>query len=119
MDAFSALSDRTRRRILELLVMGESSAGDLTAAIGHETGISQPAVSQHLAALRSAGLVTVRSEGTRRFYSTRWPTLAAVAAWVDAVTPEVAQPLDALATEVARGKRRRRPARSSATTRAS
>jgi DNA-binding transcriptional ArsR family regulator len=107
-DPFAALADPTRRRLLELLVAGERSAGDLTADIRAEVELSQPAVSQHLSALRAAGLVTVRVEGARRMYSSQPAVLNVVAAWVDRVTPTFDRQFDALATEVARGKRERR-----------
>lgn len=109
-DPFAALADPTRRRVLELLAAGERTAGDLAAAIRAETGLSQPAVSQHLSVLREAGLVTVRVDGPRRLYATRAEALGVVAAWLDTVTPAVAaaeQALDALATEVSRGRRGR------------
>jgi DNA-binding transcriptional ArsR family regulator len=107
-DPFAALADPTRRHVLELLAAGERTAGDVTAHVRARTGLSQPAVSQHLAVLRAAGLVVVRADGARRLYSTRPEALAAVAAWLDAVTPGFGPALDALATEVARGKRARR-----------
>jgi DNA-binding transcriptional ArsR family regulator len=106
-DVFDALGEPTRRLILDLLAAGEQPAGTLVAALG---SISQPAVSQHLKVLRDAGLVTVRAEGTRRFYAVDEAGIDAARAWlthlVDPVAP-FAQPLDALATEVARGKRDR------------
>jgi DNA-binding transcriptional ArsR family regulator len=104
-DPFAALADPTRRRILELLAAGERTAGDVTAEVRAETGLSQPSVSQHLAVLREAGLVAVRIDGARRIYATRPEALRLVAAWVDHVLPSFEQPLDALATEVARGRR--------------
>lgn len=112
-DPFAALADPTRRRILELLVAGERAAGDLTAVIRAEVGLSQPAVSQHLAVLRQAGLVTVRVDGSRRIYATGADALRLVAAWVDQVIPSFEQPLDALGTEIARGKRERRTQKTS------
>jgi len=115
MDPFGALADPTRRRILELLAAGERPAGELTAAITAEFGLSQPTVSQHLATLRAAGLVAVRVDGPRRLYSTDAAGLHIVVAWIDHVTPTFAQHLDALATEVARGKRERRTPRTTAT----
>lgn len=71
-------------------------------------GISQPAVSQHLKVLREAGLVTVRAEGTRRIYGVDERGLAAVQAWLARFADGFAGPLDALETELARGKRERR-----------
>ena len=109
MDAvFDALGDATRRRILEVLAGGEHVAGALVEALRARRPISQPAVSQHLKVLRDAGLVAVRAEGTRRFYSVDGDGLRAAGSWLALIAdPIVAltQPLDALATEVARGKR--------------
>jgi DNA-binding transcriptional ArsR family regulator len=108
---FEALGDSTRRHILELLSAGEQPAGALVSALQAEVSISQPAVSQHLKALREAGLVTVRAEGTRRLYALDEPGLAAARAWLTQLAgplPQFSQPLDALATEVARGRRARR-----------
>jgi DNA-binding transcriptional ArsR family regulator len=107
-DPFAALADPIRRRILELLAGGERSAGEVTAAIRGEAGVSQSTVSQHLAALRDAGLVAARVDAQRRMYRTEPAVLGAIAAWIDRVTPGFEQPLDALATEVARGRRERR-----------
>lgn len=73
--------------------------------------ISQPAVSQHLRVLRDTGLVTVRADGTRRFYALDPAGVTAARAWLAALAYPLApfaQPLDALATEVARGRRARR-----------
>jgi DNA-binding transcriptional ArsR family regulator len=112
--AFEALGDRTRRQILELLAGGEQPAGELVVALQARGPISQPAVSQHLKVLREAGLVSARAEGTRRLYALDDAGLEAVQAWLarlaDPLQP-FAQPLDALATEVARGRRERRAAR--------
>lgn len=63
--ALQALADPTRRRILDLLAEGELPAGELAR---HFPEISRPAVSQHLAVLREAGLVTERQEGRFRIY---------------------------------------------------
>ncbi len=60
-----ALADPTRRRILDLLAEGDLAAGEIAA---HFPAISRPAVSQHLAVLREAGLVRERREGRRRIY---------------------------------------------------
>ncbi|MGA6203151.1 ArsR/SmtB family transcription factor [Nocardia testacea] len=108
---FEALGDPVRRAILQLVAGGERSAGDLVEEIRERTPISQPAVSQHLKVLREARLVRVRSEANRRFYALEPDGLAAAGEWLaDLVDPlaRFAQPLDALATEVARGKRERR-----------
>jgi DNA-binding transcriptional ArsR family regulator len=113
--AFEALGDPTRRQILELLAGGEQPAGALVAALQARAPISQPAVSQHLKVLKEAGLVGARAEGTRRLYALDEEGLDAAQAWLarlaDPLQP-FAQPLDALATEVARGRRARRAAQS-------
>jgi len=62
--ALGALGDPTRRAILERLREGPLAVGELA----RELPVSRPAVSQHLKALRSAGLVTVEPDGTRRVY---------------------------------------------------
>lgn len=108
---FEALGDGQRRQILELLAAGEHPAGALVAALQARAPISQPAVSQHLKVLRQAGLVTVRAEGNRRWYAIDEAGLDAARGWLarlaDPLAPFV-QPMDALATEVARGRRARR-----------
>lgn len=107
MHAFDVLGDPVRRRILELLAEGEMSSGAVVAVIQREFGISQPAVSQHLRVLREAGFATVRAEGTRRLYSVDSRPLQEVDAWLDRFRGFWNQRLDALGTELARGKRRR------------
>ncbi|MGN6796500.1 MAG: ArsR/SmtB family transcription factor [Streptosporangiaceae bacterium] len=110
MHAFEVLGDPVRRRILELIADGEHSSGAVCAAIQDEFGISQPAVSQHLRVLREAGFATVRPEGTRRLYAVSPGALRDVDAWLDRFRRTWTPHLDALATEVARGKRERRVA---------
>ena len=108
MHAFDVLGDPVRRRILELLADGESSAGTVAAAVGAEFGISQPAVSQHLKVLRDNGFATVRAEGTRRLYAVDPTGLQQADAWVDQFRAFWDQRLDALGTEIARGQKARR-----------
>ncbi|MDI1465272.1 metalloregulator ArsR/SmtB family transcription factor [Catellatospora sp. KI3] len=110
MHAFDILGDPVRRRILELLASGERSAGELAAVVGSEFGISQPAVSQHLKVLRDNGFATVRAEGTRRLYAVDAEPLRQVDEWLDPYRRFWTQRLDALATELARGRRERRDA---------
>ena len=107
MHAFDVLGDPVRRRILELLADGERSSGAIAEAIGAEFGISQPAVSQHLKVLAGNGFATVRPEGTRRLYAVAPDALHEVDEWVDRFRRMWQQPLDALATEVARGRRKK------------
>jgi len=97
-----------RRRLLELLAAGEQPAGALVDALRAEARISQPAVSQHLRVLRDARLVTARAEGTRRLYAVDAAGLDVVRLWLARFGDPFAQPLDALETEVARGRRARR-----------
>jgi DNA-binding transcriptional ArsR family regulator len=109
--SFAALGDPVRRAILRHLAEGEQPVGEVVEALAAVRPISQPAVSQHLTVLREAGLVTVRSEGNRRLYALDPAGIAAVSAWLDALMePKAtfAQPLDALATEIARGRHARR-----------
>lgn len=108
--AFDALGDPTRRRILEALAGGERPAGAVVEVLQAGQTISQPAVSQHLKVLRDAGLVAVRAEGTRRFYAVDRDGVHRAGTWLAHIVDPastVEQPLDALATEVARGKRQR------------
>ncbi|HEX4816919.1 MAG TPA: metalloregulator ArsR/SmtB family transcription factor [Nonomuraea sp.] len=108
MHAFDILGDPVRRRILELLAGGEQSSGELTAVIQREFGISQPAVSQHLRVLRDHGFASVRAQGTRRLYTVEPGPLQEVDQWLERFRGFWSQHLDALATELARGKRERR-----------
>jgi len=73
-----ALADPTRRAIFERLVRGEAAVKDLTA----RASVSQPAVSQHLAALRSASLVTVRREGRIVYYRAKPGGLKPLVNWL-------------------------------------
>lgn len=108
---FEALGEPARRRILELLSVRERSVGEVVAEIQDLTPMSQPAVSQHLKVLREAELVAVRADGARRMYSLDEDGLGAARAWLARLSDPLeafSQPLDALATEVARGRRARR-----------
>jgi DNA-binding transcriptional ArsR family regulator len=106
--AFDVLGDPVRRRILELLAEGERPAGAIGAVVQDEFGISQPAVSQHLRVLREHGFATVRPDGARRLYAVDPGPLRDVDAWLDRYRRIWDQRLDALGTELARGRRRRR-----------
>ena len=108
MYALDILGDPVRRRILELVADGEMTSGAICAAIQPEFGISQPAVSQHLKVLRDGGLATVRPDGTRRLYALNSVPLQELDAWLDRFRRFWAPHLDALATELARGRRERR-----------
>ena len=108
MHALDVLGDPARRRVLELLAEGERPAGSLAQILGDELGLSQPAVSQHLRVLRETGFVVVRADGTRRLYSLSTAPLEAVDAWLEQFRGLWVSRLDALATEIARGRRQRR-----------
>ena len=108
MHAFDVLGDPVRRRILELLAEGEHSSGEIVAVIRREFGISQAGVSQHLRVLRESGFATARVSGARRLYTLESAPLRAVDAWLDRFRAEWEPRLDALATEIERGKRARR-----------
>lgn len=108
MHAFDVLGDPVRRRILELLAAGEQSSGEMVTIVQKEFGISQPAVSQHLRVLRESGFASVRTEGARRLYTVEAGPMQQVDAWLDQFRAGWERRLDALATEVARGRRQRR-----------
>jgi DNA-binding transcriptional ArsR family regulator len=114
--AFDVLGDPVRRRILELLSGGERASGEIVDVVQRDFDITQPAVSQHLKVLREGGFTAVRADGPRRLYSIDPAPLRAIDDWLDPFRRFWAHKLDALATEIARGKRA--PARESAVTRA-
>ena len=115
MHAFDVLGDPVRRRILELLADGEHASGEMVAIIGAEFGITQAAVSQHLKVLRDSGFASVRAQGTRRLYAFEPGAMQEVDAWLDRFRRFWEHKLAALATEVARGKKARKPAPPAAT----
>lgn len=77
--AFAALADPTRREVFERLAQGPRAVGDLAKGLP----VSRPAVSQHLKVLKEAGLVTDRSEGTRRVYQIDPHGLGQIRGWFD------------------------------------
>ena len=107
MHAFDVLGDPVRRRILELLADAELSSGAIVAVIAAEFGISQPAVSQHLRILRDSGFATARADGRQRLYVVAPDRFDEVDAWVQRFRRTWEPRLEALATEVARGKKKR------------
>ena len=106
MEAFDVLGDPVRRRILELLADGERSSGEVTEAISAEFGIGQPAVSMQLRVLRESGFADVRPDGPRRLYALNAGPMAEVDAWLAGFRSFWDQRLDALGTEIARGRRK-------------
>jgi DNA-binding transcriptional ArsR family regulator len=105
--ALRALADPSRRTVLERLSRGPVTAGELAALLP----IARPGVSRHLRVLREAGLVEVRQDAQRRVYSLRPEPLAEIDEWLDRYRALWEQRLDALHTEIARGKRERRSSR--------
>jgi DNA-binding transcriptional ArsR family regulator len=105
MHAFEVLGDPVRRRIVELLAEGERTAGEVVREVGHEFGITQPAVSRHLRVLRESGFAQVRAEGARRLYALDATGLDEAEAALQRYRRFWPQRLDALDTEVARGRR--------------
>jgi DNA-binding transcriptional ArsR family regulator len=104
--ALRALADESRRTVIETLAKGPATAGDLAALLP----IARPGVSRHLRVLREAGLVDVRQDAQRRVYTLRPEPLAEVDAWLEQYRVLWEQRLDALHTEITRGKRQRRSA---------
>jgi DNA-binding transcriptional ArsR family regulator len=99
-----AVADESRRRMLDALAGGPATAGELAALLP----IARPGVSRHLRVLREAGLVEVRQDAQRRIYRLRPDPLAEVDEWLGGYRALWEQRLDALHTEVSRGKRERR-----------
>src|ERR1700686_3440619 len=106
--AFDVLGDPVRRRILELLADRELPSGAVYAVIHAEFGISQPGVSAHLRVLRESGFTTVRRQGARRLYAVNAEPLRDVDAWLGRFRGFWTPHLDALETELGRGKRESR-----------
>ena len=96
---------------MEILAENEQASGEVVEVISREFGITQSAVSQQLKVLRESGFATVRAEGTRRVYAVDTRPLAEVDAWLDPFRRFWGPRLEALATEIARGKRARRTRR--------
>jgi DNA-binding transcriptional ArsR family regulator len=105
MHAFDVLGDPVRRRILELLAEREHSSGEVVEVIAAEFGISQAGVSQHLKVLRESGFAQVRPEGTRRVYVLDATPLRDIDDWIERFRAFWPHKLEALATEIARGKK--------------
>lgn len=108
MHAFDILRDPVRRRILELLMDGERPSGAVVDVIQQEFGITQPAVSQHLKVLRDSGFARVRIDGARRVYALETGELQEADQWLGRFRRLWEPRLEALATEIARGKRKRK-----------
>lgn len=104
MHAFDVLADPVRRRTLELIANKEQTSGEIVNIIEVEFGISQSAVSQHLRVLRENGFASVRQSGTKRRYSMEADAFEEIDSWLSLMKKLWSQRLEALATEVERGK---------------
>jgi DNA-binding transcriptional ArsR family regulator len=91
-DAFNAVAEPQRRRILDVLAQGERSVTELIAALG----LSQPQVSKHLRVLREVGVVRVRDDGRRRLYRLNGPALKPIHDWVKAYAETWEQRFEAM-----------------------
>ena len=101
MDAvLHALADPSRRTVLEILRRHPATAGELAGALP----IARPGVSRHLRVLREAGLVDVRQDAQRRIYTLRPESLVEVDDWLGSYRLLWQNRLDALHTEIARGR---------------
>ena len=103
-----ALADPVRLQLFSAIAShagGEACVCDISVGVE----VSQPTVSHHLKVLRDAGFASVRRDGARRLYAVESQPLREVDAWLDRFRRFWEHKLDALATEVARGKRRRPP----------
>jgi len=105
--ALRALADPSRRTMLEALSRGPVAVGQLAALLP----IARPGVSRHLRVLRETGLVEVRQEAQRRVYSLRPEPLGEIEEWLGRYRALWKRRLDALHTEVVRGKREGRSTR--------
>lgn len=81
-DAFVAIAEPQRRKIIELLAPRGRSVNDIARALG----LGQPQTSKHLKVLKDAGLVEVRVAGQQRIYTLVGQPLARIQAWAAAVT---------------------------------
>ena len=111
--AFAALADPTRRAVFERLRAGPVSVGEIAAGLP----VSRPAVSQHLKALREAGLVRHEADGTRRLYEVDPRGLGELRSWLDrfwsdslaAFKAEVERPLPKASSSRPPASRRKAP----------
>ena len=105
-DAFLAVAEPHRRRILDVLRDGERPVNDLVEALG----VGQPQVSKHLRVLRAVGLVHVRGEGRQRIYALDADRLRAVFEWVKMFEPFWDRQLERIKARAEEAARRDREA---------
>jgi DNA-binding transcriptional ArsR family regulator len=103
MDIFNALADPTRRRILEILgKRGELTATDISA----QFDMSAPAISQHLKALREAGLVVMEKHAQKRLYRINLTAMVQLQTWAERMSQMWHQRFDALDQVLKREKKK-------------
>ena len=93
MDVFEAVAEPNRRALLDALVDGERTAGELVDTL---PGLTQPTVSRHLKVLREVGLVEVRPDAQRRIYALRADGLMQIDQWINHYRRYWTKHLDAL-----------------------
>jgi len=98
MDVFEAVAEPNRRALLDALIDGERTAGELVATL---PGLTQPTVSRHLKILREVGLVEVRPDAQRRIYALRADGLVAIDDWISRYRRLWTDHLDALERHLA------------------
>ena len=106
-DVYFAISDPTRRAVLDLLASGSRKAGEIAARFSH---LTQPGVSRHLKVLRDARLVNVEVKAQQRIYKLNPEGLAELYEWVakyQAMWPETLDALERYLNAKVRGKRKR------------
>ena len=91
-NVFQAIACPTRRALIDALARGEKHVSSLVAAVN----VSQSAVSQQLAVLKSAGLVDERAEGRFRYYRLRAQPLGEIDVWLNCYRAQIERRLDAL-----------------------
>lgn len=101
MDAFTVVSELSRRKILDRLLRADASVTDLV----NELGYSQPLVSKHLRILRESGFVKYRVEAQRRIYSLDSKPLEEIDAWLSAYRKTWNQHVDNLSDYLDRKKK--------------
>ncbi len=100
MNAFDVLGDPVRRRIIEILAEGESTAGHVVEVITTEFGISQAGVSQHLKVLRDSGFATSNPQGSTRLYKLEPGGFSSVDDWLHNIKHFWTKHLDSLEQEL-------------------
>jgi DNA-binding transcriptional ArsR family regulator len=104
LDAFQALADPTRRRIVETLLAGEQQVAEVVA----KAGIHQSGVSRHLRILHESGFVSMRPDGQRRFYALRPAPFRQLDGWLTPYRELWEQRLDRFGAALEHKTRQRR-----------